>query len=59
MLPAGALALFIELRARMHGLVMLELLGHLWPFGEVGEQFFAAAMGRMSDELDALQAELR
>jgi len=58
-LPAGALALFIELRARMHGLVMLELLGHLWPVGEVGDQFFAAAMGRMSDEVDALQAELR
>ena len=58
-LPPGALALFIELRARMHGLVMLELLGHLWPFGAVGEEFFAAAMGRMSDELDALQAELR
>jgi len=56
--PPGALALFIELRARMHGLVMLELLGHLWPFGEVGEQFFAAAMGRMSDELDALQARV-
>ena len=55
-LPAGALALFIELRGRMHGLVMLELLGHLWPFQDVGEQFFTAAMGRMSDELDALQA---
>ena len=54
MLPAGALALFIEMRARMHGLVLLELLGHLWPVGEVGDQFFAAAMGRMSDELDAL-----
>lgn len=39
----------------MHGLVMLELLGHLWPFGEVGEQFSTAAMGRMSDELDALR----
>jgi hypothetical protein len=38
---------------------MLELLGHLWPVGEVGDQFFAAAMGRMSDEVDALQAELR
>ena len=55
-LPPGALLLFIELRGRMHGLVMLELLGHLWPFQDVGEQFFTAAMGRMSDELDALQA---
>jgi hypothetical protein len=55
-LPAGALALFIELRGRMHGLVMLELLGRLYPFDEVGERFFAGAMGRMSDELDALRA---
>jgi AcrR family transcriptional regulator len=57
-LPAGALTLFIEMRGRMHGLVMLELLGHLWPFGEVGEQFYTAAMGRMSDEIDARQARL-
>jgi AcrR family transcriptional regulator len=57
-LPAGALAWFIEMRGRMHGLVMLELLGHLWPFGEVGEQFYTAAMGRMSDEIDARQARL-
>jgi hypothetical protein len=42
----------------MHGLVMLELLGHLWPFGEVGGQFYAAAMGRLSDEIDARQARL-
>ena len=57
-LPPGALALFIEMRGRMHGLVMLELLGHLWPFQEVGEQFFTMAMGRMSDELDALRSRL-
>jgi AcrR family transcriptional regulator len=57
-LPAGALTLFIEMRGRMHGLVMLELLGHLWPFGEVGEQFYTAAMGRLSDEIDARQARL-
>lgn len=57
-LPPGALALFIEMRGRMHGLVMLELLGHLWPFQEVGEQFFTVAMGRMSDELDALRSRL-
>jgi AcrR family transcriptional regulator len=57
-LPAGALTLFIEMRGRMHGLVMLELLGHLWPFGEVGEQFYTAAMGRLSDEIDARQARI-
>lgn len=54
-LPPGALAYFIELRARMHGLVMLELLGQLHPFGQMGKPLFTAAMRRMSDELDALQ----
>lgn len=54
-LPPGALALFIELRARMHGLVMLELTGHLHPLQDRGEALFTAAMRRMSDELDALR----
>jgi AcrR family transcriptional regulator len=54
-LPPGALAFFVELRARMHGLVMLELLGHLHPFNEVADAMFDVAMRRMSDELDALQ----
>lgn len=54
-LPPGALALFIELRARMHGLVTLELLGHLEPLGSYSEALFDAAMHRMSAELDALQ----
>lgn len=54
-LPAGALALFIELRARMHGLIVLELLGHLHPLNDVGGALFSAAMHRMSDELDALR----
>jgi len=53
-LPPGALMYFIELRARMHGLVMLELLGHLHPFDAVAADMFTAAMHRMSDELDAL-----
>ena len=54
-LPAGALAMFIEMRARMHGLVMLELLGHLYPFNPVAADLYTAAMHRMSDNLDALQ----
>jgi hypothetical protein len=54
-LPTAALALFVEMRGRMHGLVMLELLGHLYPFNEHGEELFEAATRRMSDELDALQ----
>jgi AcrR family transcriptional regulator len=57
-LPAGALAYFTELRARMHGLVILELLGHLHPFGHLGGPLFVAAMRRMSDEIDALQTTL-
>ena len=55
-LPPGAAALFIELRARMHGLVTLELLGHLHPFTEHGAALFAGAMHRMSDEVDAVRA---
>jgi AcrR family transcriptional regulator len=54
-LPLGAAALFIELRARMHGVVTLELIGHLHPFTEHGAAFFDAAMSRMSDEIDAVQ----
>jgi AcrR family transcriptional regulator len=54
-LPLGALAYFIELRGTMHGLVMLELLDHLHPFTVVAGDFYAAAMHRMSDSLDALQ----
>jgi len=53
-LPPGALAYFIELRARMHGLVVLELLGHLHPYNHHGGALFAAAMHRMSEETDAL-----
>ena len=41
-LPLGAAALFIELRARMHGLVTLELVGHLHPFNDHGAAFFDA-----------------
>jgi AcrR family transcriptional regulator len=55
-LPPGALEYFVELRARMHGLVMLELLGHLHPFNDVGEAVFAGAMRRQSAEIDALHA---
>jgi AcrR family transcriptional regulator len=56
-LPPGALALFIERRARMHGLVMLELLGHLHPLQDRAEALFTGAMRRMADELAALRAE--
>ena len=58
-LPPGALALFIELRAQMHGLVMLELLGHLHPFQNHGELLYRGAMRRSSAELDALRAAAR
>jgi AcrR family transcriptional regulator len=56
-LPLGAAALFIELRARMHGLVTLELLGHLHPFNEHGAAFFEAAINRMSADVDAVQRD--
>jgi AcrR family transcriptional regulator len=54
-LPLGAAALFIELRGRLHGVVTLELIGHLHPFTEHGAAFFDAAMDRMSDDVDAVQ----
>ena len=54
-LPVGAAALFIELRARMHGLVTLELLGHLHPFNQHGAAFFDAAIDRMSADVDAVR----
>ena len=54
-LPLGAAELFIELRARMHGLVALELVGHLHPFNDHGAALFDAAMNRMSHEVDAIQ----
>jgi AcrR family transcriptional regulator len=55
-LPLGALALFYELRARMHGLVMLELVGHLAPMNEFGEDLFRGMISRMATELEALRA---
>ncbi|MGQ0572613.1 MAG: TetR/AcrR family transcriptional regulator [Pseudonocardia sp.] len=54
-LPPGALALFIELRAQMHGLVMLELLGHLHPFQAHAGELFRGAMRRTCAELAALR----
>jgi AcrR family transcriptional regulator len=56
-LPLGALALFYELRARMHGLVMLELVGHLAPMNDYGEDLFRGMISRTAAELEALRAE--
>lgn len=53
-LPPGAAALFIELRARLHGLVTLELVGHLHPFQDGAAALFDGAMRRMSDDIDAV-----
>jgi AcrR family transcriptional regulator len=57
-LPLGALALFYELRAQMHGLVMLELVGHLAPMSEYGEDLFHGMINRAATQLAALRAEL-
>ncbi len=54
-LPLGAYELFIELRARMHGIVTLELIGHLHPFNGHGDAFYDAAIARLSDDLEAAQ----
>lgn len=58
-LPPGALAYFLELRSRMHGIVTLELLGHLHPLQDHAEALFAAAMHRMSADVDAEHARAR
>ena len=57
-LPAGALVLFIGLRAHMHGLVMLELLEHLYPFNGDAGTMFAAEMRRSAAQVAALRATL-
>jgi AcrR family transcriptional regulator len=54
-LPLGALALFYELRAQMHGLVMLELVGHLAPINEYGEDLFRGMISRTAAELAVLR----
>jgi AcrR family transcriptional regulator len=56
-LPIGALALFYELRAQMHGLVMLELVGHLAPMNDHGEDLFRNMISRSAAELAALRRE--
>lgn len=58
-LPIGALVYFFELRAGMHGMVMLELLGHLYPFQATAAVFFASAIGRISDGIAAMRASVR
>lgn len=57
-LPPGALAYFLEQRARMHGLVTLELLGHLHPLQEHGADLFAGAVRRAYEDTEALRAGL-
>ncbi|OZM81078.1 TetR family transcriptional regulator [Pseudonocardia sp. MH-G8] len=52
-LPVGALALFYELRAQMHGFVMLELVGHLTPMDSLAEDLFQGMMHRATDQLAA------
>lgn len=54
-LPIGALVLFYEQRARMHGLVMLELLGHLVPLGGFAEDIYRSAVSRAIWELDTIR----
>jgi AcrR family transcriptional regulator len=54
-LPPGAALYFTELRARLHGLVMLELLGHLHLASDHAGLLFDLAMQRMSAEIDGLQ----
>ncbi|HYO36981.1 MAG TPA: TetR/AcrR family transcriptional regulator [Geodermatophilus sp.] len=52
-LPPGAAALFTTGWATLHGVVVLELLGHLVWVGEAGEDMCRAALLRYADELAA------
>lgn len=52
--PAPALSLGLELWARMHGLVMLEMLGHL-PLPGATEVSYRNAMHRMAADLERIR----
>lgn len=55
-LPPGALALFINGWASLHGLVMLEVHGHLSWLGEHGEQTCLAVLTSYADTVDRARA---
>jgi AcrR family transcriptional regulator len=57
-LPVPALALLYELRARMHGMVMLDLVGHLAPMTDHSEDLFRGMMHRSAEQLAALREAL-
>ncbi len=58
-LPPGAAALFTSGWATLHGLVVLELLGHLVWVGEAGEDVCRVALLRYADEPAAVRASAR
>jgi AcrR family transcriptional regulator len=55
-LPAGALALFLDFRARLHGMVMLEVLGQLHLPTDQADALVASMVARMTDELEAARS---
>lgn len=55
-LPPGAFALFYDLRGRMHGMVMLEILGHLAPLADLADELYHNMSMRMAADLAALRA---
>ena len=58
-LPPGAAALFTTGWATLHGVVVLELLGHLVWVGEAGEDMCRAALLGYADQLAAARAGAR
>lgn len=58
-LPPGALAWLLDLRARMHGMVVLELLDHLHPLQDRSAELFAAAVQRLGADVEAEHARAR
>ena len=55
-LPPGAMALFFELRGRMHGMVMLELTGHLVPLDGFADALFHGMVSRIAEDLGRLRS---
>ena len=55
-LPAGAMALFLDFRARLHGMVMLEVLGQLHLPTDQADALVASMVARMTDELEAARS---
>jgi AcrR family transcriptional regulator len=58
-LPPGAAAVFTAGWAALHGVVLLELLGHLVWIGDAGEDMCRVVVLQYADQLEAARAQAR